>query len=317
LISVLIIGGPTGCGKNRLALHLARVIPCEIVNADSRQIYRDLVIGTNQPSIEEQKLVPHHLFGFLPPHELFSAAQFEKKAAAVVSEIQTRGNLPILVGGTGFYIKAFLKGTWSIPQRDPALKNRIEKIESRHPKHFLHRMLIRIDPSAATTIAPNDRYRVKRALEIYFQTGTKLTDHRQSLPDRFTACKVFVDQPQEILRINLRARVVNMLENGWVDEVKSLLNRYPEFESMPASGSLGYPEIIRYLKGGVELEELKNQIALKTWQYAKRQRTWFRNQDRFIRMDSHLQELHKMQESVLQCLRDKSSHVHNDFPGEV
>src|SRR5262249_33426839 len=153
----------------------------------SRQIYRDLIIGTNQPTAEEQRLVPHHLFGFLAPQEQFSAAQYEKKATAVFREIQSRGNLPILVGGTGFYLKAFLKGTWPIPQRDPALKNRIEKIESRHSKHFLHRMLIRIDPSAAATIAPNDRYRVKRALEIFFQTGTKLTDHRQNRPDRFQA----------------------------------------------------------------------------------------------------------------------------------
>jgi tRNA dimethylallyltransferase len=295
---VLILGGPTASGKSQAALEIASRYPAEIVNADSRQIYRDLVIGTDQPSDLEKKTTPHHLFSFLPPDQSFSVADYERIAYPTVQEILSRSKLPIIIGGTGFYIKAILRGTWSVPAKDPELRQRLKKIESQKGKEHLHKILQRLDPESSRKVPPADSYRVQRALEIYFQTGMK----KSEIPltkERFPAIKLFLDLSAIVLKTRIHERTALLFERGWIDEVRELLNRYPEFESMPASASLGYREIIQFLQDKISLEDCKDQIFRKTWQYARRQRTWFRNQDRFLSVESS-EKLQKIVDSVLQ-----------------
>lgn len=295
---VVILGGPTGSGKNQAALEIASRYPSEIVNADSRQIYRDLVLGTNQPSEQEKQSIPHHLFAFLPPEQLFSVADYERLAYPTLQEILARAKLPLITGGTGFYVKALLRGIWPVPARDPEIRDRLTKIEAEKGKEHVHNMLKRLDPESARTVASADSYRVLRALEIYFQTGLK----RSNIPqgnERFTAVKLFLDLPADQLKERIRVRTDLLFERGWIEEVHELLQRYPGFESMPASGSLGYKEIIRYLRGQISLDDCRDLVFRKTWQYARRQRTWFRNQDQFLSVQSP-EQLQKIVDSVLQ-----------------
>jgi tRNA dimethylallyltransferase len=296
--SVLILGGPTASGKSKAALEIASRHSAEIVNADSRQIYRDLVIGTNQPSDIEKQAAPHHLFSFLSPDQSFSVADYERVAYPTLQEILSKSKLPIITGGTGFYIKAILRGTWAVPAKDPELSDRLKKIEMTKGKEHLHKLLERVDPESARRVPAADSYRVQRALEIYFQTGMK----RSEIPlkkERFSAIKLFLDLSTDVLKTRIHERTALLFERGWIDEVRELLNRYPEFESMPASASLGYREIIHFLQGKISLEDCKDLIFRKTWQYARRQRTWFRNQDQFLSVESS-EKLQKIVDSVLQ-----------------
>lgn len=296
---LVILGGPTGSGKNKIALAIANRFPAEIVNADSRQIYRGLVIGTNQPTAVELESAPHHLYGFLEPDINFSVADYERTAMAVISGIRSRGRIPVIVGGTGFYIRALLKGTWPVPKHDPELRLRMRKIMGKRGKDHLYALLQRIDPVSATQISSNDSYRVMRALEIYFQSGRRRSEFKTETNDRIPAVKFFIDPAPGELQRQIEQRTRLMFEAGWVDEVRTLLERYPDFRDLPASRALGYPEILAYLSSKITLEESIAKVVQKTLQYAKRQRTWFRNQDQFERV-STVEELHKKLEFVLQ-----------------
>lgn len=295
---VLILGGPTGSGKNQAALEIASRYPAEIVNADSRQLYRDLVIGTNQPSKIEKQTVPHHLFSFLAPDQSFSMADYERLAYPTLQDILSRSKLPIVTGGTGFYIKAILRGIWSVPAKDPELRERLKKIESQKGKEHLHKVLQRLDPESSRSVHAADSYRVQRALEIYFQTGLKRSEIPQK-KERFSAIKLFLDLPADELKQRIQKRTELLFERGWIDEVRELLTRYTAFESLPAAASLGYREISQFLRGKMSLEDCKDQIFRKTWKYARKQRTWFRNQDQFLSVESS-EKLQKIVDSVLQ-----------------
>lgn len=298
-LTVIVLGGPTGSGKNRLALEIAQRFGGEIVNADSRQIYQGLALGTNQPSDAEMRMARHHLYGFLKPDEAFSVADYERRVLPTLREISARNRLPILVGGTGFYIRAALKGVWPVPAHDPDLRKRLRRIEGGRGKPHLHAILKRLDPQSAAGIPANDSYRVIRSLEIYLQTGKRRSEIQHRLQDRFAAHKYFLDVAPSLLESHIHSRTESMFEAGWADEVKGLLRTYPGFPSLPASRSLGYPEILSMLDGKLTFEQCKSQVIRKTLQYAKRQRTWFRNQDQFLPVSSS-QELHKKLDSVLQ-----------------
>ncbi len=278
---IVVIGGPTASGKNAVALALSRVVSCEFVNADSRQIYRGLTIGTNVPDQDELMKVPHHLFAFLEPSRSFSAADYEERAVSIIDEIFARGNLPVVIGGTGFYIKALLKGLWPVPPHDPDLRSRFKSLERTKGKEFLYRLLQRVDPDSARQISVNDVYRVIRAVEIFFQTGEKRSAFTEDRPDRWPALKFYLDPGQEVLQENIRRRTEWMFQRGWVQEVHELMQAYAGFEDMPAAASIGYREIVCFLRGDLALEQCKENIILQTRQYAKRQLTWFRNQDSF------------------------------------
>jgi tRNA dimethylallyltransferase len=298
-----LIGGPTAAGKSRVALQFAEEIPCEIVNADSRQIYRNLSIGTSQPDSQDLQQIPHHLYGFLEPTEFFTAADYERLASNVIAEIISRRKLPVLVGGTGFYMKAVLRGVWPVAARNDNLRTRLRKIQSRHHEQFLHKMLTRLDPLSAPEIAPPDTYRIIRALEIFFQTGVRRSELPRNQEERYQALKYYVDPGKAVLHKNIEVRTDLMLEQGWIDEVRFLMARYPDFEKLPAAKSLGYQEILRYLRGESTLSECKEAVITKTKQYAKRQLTWFRNQDQFQAIPSSV-PVHKIIETVIQWYRN-------------
>lgn len=300
---ILVLGGPTAAGKSKLALAIAAAIPCEIVNADSRQIYRHLTVGTSQPLPSDLRQVPHHLYAFLDPRESFTAADFERAASRLISEIGARRRLPLLVGGTGFYIRALLRGVWPVAPKNEELRTRLRRIAARHNKLFLHTMLLRLDPAAAASIAPPDTYRLIRALEIFFLTGVRRSELPNKLKERYSALKFYVNIARQQLHSNIEQRTELMFRRGWVEEVRALLKTYPEFEKLPAANSLGYREIIRYLNGEINAEECKNQIVLRTRQYAKRQLTWFRNQDDFLALSPEV-SLRKTVDSVLQWYRN-------------
>lgn len=296
---ILVIGGPTASGKNEIALAVARMVPAEFVNADSRQIYRHLAIGTNQPGPEQQTLVRHHLFGFLEPDVPFTAADYERLASSAVREVAGRGRLPVVVGGTGFYLRALLKGTWPVPAKDERLRSRLRRVEGRRGREFLHRMLKRLDSDSASRVPVNDVYRVIRALEIIFQSGQRQSTFRKDTEDRFNAVKVYLDVDRSRLNELIERRTVLMFEQGWLDEVRQLIEQYPDFEKMPASASLGYREIIRLLRGEMTLDACRQMIVTKTRQYAKRQSTWFRNQDQFFAVRT-AEDVYKKIETVLE-----------------
>lgn len=295
----MIIGGATGSGKSGLAMRIARAIPSEIVNADSRQVYRELVIGTSCPSESDRNEVPHHLFSFLPPGAEYSAAEFEKQAIPVLSHIRKRDRWAIVVGGTGFYIRALLRGVWTVPPKDPKLRERLLKIATQKGNSYFHRLLARVDPESATQIPRNDTYRMIRALEIYCLTGNRRSSFPHQQKQRFPALKFFIACDREQLEKRIRERMEDMFQRGWVEEVRQLLQKYPGFESFPASRALGYPEIVRHLKGEMDLQTCKQSVLQQTLRYAKRQATWFRNQDSFTSVSGE-SELHKIMNSVLQ-----------------
>lgn len=296
---ILVIGGPTASGKNEIALAIARMIPAEFINADSRQVYRHLPIGTNQPAPEQQALVRHHLFGFLGPEVPFTAAEYERLACDVVREIAGRGFLPVVVGGTGFYLRALLKGSWPVPPKNERLRARLRRVEGRRGRAFLHRMLKRLDADSASHVPVNDVYRVIRALEIIFQSGQRQSTFRKETEDRFNAVKVYLDVDRSRLNEAIERRTGLMFERGWVDEVRHLLELYPDFERMPASASLGYREIIHMLRGEMTPETCRQMIVTKTRQYAKRQLTWFRNQDHFFAARTP-EEVYKKLQTVIE-----------------
>ncbi len=305
MAGLIVIGGPTGSGKNALALQLAADCrDAEIINADSRQIYRGMRIGTNQPSDLELRAAPHHLYGFLEPSAEFNAADYERLAYPLAREICNRGKIAIVVGGTGFYIRALLKGVWPVPRQDPELRRRLRLIVKEKGESRLHRILQRLDPASAASIPAADSYRVLRAIERRLQSGRKRSDlQNSSMPDRFPAAlKICVQTDREQLKRNILQRTEKMFERGWVEEVSSLLNRYPGFERMPAARSLGYPEIIAHLSGALSLADCKARVVEKTNQYAKRQMTWFRNQDGFALLLPG-EKVYEKLDSVLQLKR--------------
>lgn len=270
------IVGPTGVGKTALSLDLAERFRGEIVNYDSVQVYRYLDIGTAKPTPEERRRVPHHLFDLLEPHEPFHAAAFVEKADRVIAEITSRGRLPILVGGTGLYLKALLHGLFPVEVPEELRKNLKERL-AREGLSSLYRELQEKDPEAAARIHPHDRVRILRALEVYYATGkpfSQLAREHGFRPRRYSALKIGLTLPREELYARLDRRVEEMLRSGLLEEVKKLLARYPP--DLKPLQSIGYRHLIAYLSGRLPLSEAVRLMKRDTRRYAKRQLTWFR-----------------------------------------
>lgn len=270
---LLVIGGPTGSGKSELALRLAEEIGGEIVNADSMQIYRGMDIGTAKPSAEERARVPHHLLDIVSPDVNFSASDFRREAAAAIADIEHRGKKAILVGGTGLYIRALLEGLVDSPTGDPELRRQFADLSGEE----LLRRLSLVDPETAFRLHPNDRVRIVRALEVFSQTGRPISafrsEHAFSGTYYHTLKMAIKVERQELYRRTDR-RVERMLQEGLVDEVRSLLALGYSRE-MKAMRSIGYKEITAYLAEETTLNEAVDLIKRDTRRYAKRQMTWF------------------------------------------
>jgi tRNA dimethylallyltransferase len=273
-VTVLILAGPTAVGKTALALELAERFDAEIVGADSRQVYRDMPIGTAAPTAAERASVPHHLIGFLDPSERYSAARFASDALVAIREIASRGKRALVVGGTGFYIRALAGDVALSNAYDPALRARLAREARVHPPAVLHAWLAARDPRRASEIPAGDRYRVLRALEIALtRNAAESPGRRESLRAAgIPALKLVLDLDDAELDGRIERRVDAMLERGFVLEAQRV------GDGAVAADAVGYPHALAYLRGWCSTAELRALLVRATRRYAKRQRTWFRSE---------------------------------------
>ena len=272
----VVLVGSTASGKSLVALDLAERLGGEIVGADSRQIYRGLEIGTEAPTVQDCARVPHHFVSFLDPAHGYSAGRYGKEARASVLEIESRGRLPIVAGGSGLYVRALLQGLFHGPARDDAIRARLTERIREEGLESLRQELGRVDPEALEAILPGDPVRVIRALEVHELTGRPISAlRRERAPEPFPALLFGLRWSRPALAERIASRLDRQLARGFLDEVRTLLEAgLPE--DAPGPRTLGYREIIPHLHGEYSLEEARRRIALKTRQLAKRQETWFR-----------------------------------------
>jgi len=273
------IAGPTASGKTALAVEAAKAVGGEVVNFDSVQIYREIEIATAKPTEEEKQGIPHHLIDYVDPRVNYTAADWARDAAAKIQEIEGRGKAVVLVGGTGFYLRTLLNPLFESPRTDAELRRRLQGLkEEKGPEH-LHRLLSRVDPDSAGSLFPRDYVRVIRALEVYFQTGEKLSERRSDRmpPPEFAARTrvFFLAPPREELYRRIDRRTKNHFAAGLVDEVIALRAAGID-DSTNALGSHGYRRVCEYLRSERTLASAVERTKQDVRNYAKRQLTWFR-----------------------------------------
>ncbi len=274
---LIVIVGPTGSGKSELALQVAERFDGEVVGCDSLQVYRGFDVGTAKLPLSQRRGIPHHLIDILDPGELFSAGEYARRARAVLQEIRDRQQVPIVAGGTGFYLRALLEGLSSGPQRDEALRKDLLEREQKHTG-TLHRLLTRLDREAASRIHPNDENKTLRALELRLLRHAPATSQGPPEPlAGFRVRKIGLNPPREQLNDRLNLRLRSMFEQNLEEEVRGLLARGVSPQSKPFE-SLGYKETLLWITGELQKEQALEAAQIATRQYAKRQRTWFRRE---------------------------------------
>jgi len=280
---VILLAGPTAVGKTQLALEIAHRLGTEIINCDSMQVYRYMEIGTAKPTPEERALVPHHLLDVADPDEPFDAASYAELARPVIESLQNRGKMPLVVGGTGLYMKVLTRGICPAAPRHPAIREQLRRELEEHGLERLHQELGRVDPEAGRRLHPHDRQRVLRALEVQRLTGIPLScwqsQHRfqQTI---YRTVKIFLYRDRNVLYERINRRVRQMLEQGLVAEVRRLLamGYGPELKSMQA---VGYKQLAAHLLGACPLASAVSDMERATRHYARRQLTWFRGDPEF------------------------------------
>lgn len=277
---VLAIVGPTATGKSALGMALAERLSGEIVNADALQVYRGFDIGTAKPGAGERERVPHHLIDILEPHEPYSAGEFARRAREAIGEIEGRGRLPIVVGGSGLYLRALFQGISPMPPGDPEVRRRLQERLEEEGLPALVQELWRLDPATAARLKPGDTQRVLRALEVFLAAGRPLSAFIAEQPfgtQRIAAIHVGLTVPRGILYDQIAGRVSRMLEEGWLEEVAGLL-RQGLSPDLPAFQAIGYRQLVRHLIGDGSLDEAVGETIKATRRFAKRQETWFRKE---------------------------------------
>jgi tRNA dimethylallyltransferase len=274
---LLVIAGPTGVGKTAAAVALAARMPIEVVSADSRQVYRGMDIGTAKPTREERAAVAHHLIDVTDPDDRYHAARFAREARAAIETIRSRGHLPVVVGGTGLYIRALVRGLDPAPPADPAFRRELAEWAVREGGAALHARLAREAPAMAHRLHPNDHVRIVRALEL-LRAGAPVGEAQRRWRDtpeaEDTVFSVGLTLPRDVLAARLRARAAAMIADGLADEVRSLLARGYD-PSLPAMQGIGYRELVLVLGGEISEAEALRRMQRDTVRYAKRQWTWF------------------------------------------
>jgi len=277
---VLAVLGPTASGKSALGLALAERRGGEIINCDSTAVYRGFDIGTDKVPLEARRGIPHHLIDIADPTEVYTAAQFARDAASCIRDIQARGRLPILVGGTGFYYRALTRGLFPGPGADEKLRARLDRVAERRGVECLHRMLGRVDPESAARIMPRDRKRLVRALEVYFSTGRPLTAHFEATSSPIADCAVTAVAlriPAALTAERVARRVDEQFARGIVREVRELLAGGVPPTARPFGG-LVYRQVMEMLQGVRGESETRALIVQENRRYARRQLIWFRKE---------------------------------------
>lgn len=287
-LELIVIGGPTASGKSALAMKLAETRPIEILSADSAQVYRGLDIGTAKPSAADRRAVPHHLVDVCELDEGFDAGRFVAEAAPLVEAIRGRGAMPVVVGGTGLYIRALIYGLVELPTGDPSLRAELRAWQAARAPGALHGRLEEVDPESAARIHANDLVRIIRALEVHRVSGRKMSEVQREhgvagRPPRYEALQVAVAPDRAVLYARIDRRVDAMFELGWLDEVRALLDAGADPDWQPLA-TLGYRHLLDHLLGrgsAPSLEEARRLIKRDHRRYAKRQLTWLRRQPAF------------------------------------
>jgi tRNA dimethylallyltransferase len=318
IIPLLVIAGPTGVGKTQVAIALAEQIGGEIVGADSRQIYRYMDIGTAKPTSAERARIPHHLIDIRNPDEDYSAADYAKDASAVIGDIHARGKIPLLVGGTGLYIHAVLYGIFEGPGRDEAFRNDMYTLAKQHGAEYVHQRLSQIDPETARRLHPHDLVRIVRALEVHHLTGKPISEQQASATApiaQYHSCFIVLTAQRDILYARINARVEQMIQQGFIEEVQGLLRR-GYHTTLNAMNSVGYKEMVGYLAGKHDLPSTITLMQRNTRRYAKRQLTWFRQYQESVWICPETNE--PIDDSVSRCLtlisrwqQDTSNSLHS------
>ncbi len=276
---IIVIVGPTASGKSDLAIKIARKFNGEIVSADSRQIYRDMNIGTAKPTKKELATIPHYLIDIKNPNQNYTVAEYKRDAIKAINKIIKKKKLPILTGGTGLYIKALIDNL-NIPEVAPDMKLRkkLEKEIERHGLKYLFEKLINIDPEAAYIVDPNNPRRIIRALEIAVKTKKPFSAQRNVGKPLFNFIEIGIKWPKDVLDKRINKRVDLMIKNGLIKEVENLVKKYGQKHQ--SFDAIGYREIIGYLDGKITFKETVELIKKNTRNYAKRQITWFKKDKR-------------------------------------
>lgn len=286
----LAIMGPTASGKTRLAVELAKALDGEVISVDSALVYRGMDLGTAKPDAEERQGIPHHLIDILDPAEAYSTGRFREEALALMEGITARGRLPILAGGTMLYFNALFHGLSALPSADPEIRRQIDAEADVRGWPALHKELARIDPAAAARIHPNDPQRIQRALEVFRLTGVPLTllcAEAKSPALSFDIAKLILAPPDRaMLHERIRLRFLDMLERGFVEEVRGLRDRGDLHADLPSIRAVGYRQVWAYLEGEYDRETMIERAIVATRQFAKRQFTWLRRDDSAARFDS-------------------------------
>ncbi|MBK8947145.1 MAG: tRNA (adenosine(37)-N6)-dimethylallyltransferase MiaA [Ignavibacteriae bacterium] len=300
-LKVLIIVGPTCSGKTTLGIKLAQKLNSEIISADSRQIFKLLNIGTAKPTETELNLVKHHFINKLNPDEIYNVSKFEKDSLEIINNLHKQNKIPIVVGGSGLYIKAIVDGIFDEVDIDENYRTELLEKRKQFGNEYLYEMLNKIDEKTASNLLPQNWKRIIRALEVFHLTGKPIWEFHisQSRNLNLDFIQIGLNWQREILYKNIEARVDLMIENGLINEVKSILN-LGYGKSLNSLNTVGYKEIIDYLEDKISLERAIELIKRNTRRYAKRQLTWFRKDDRITWFDvSSEKSLEKICDKIL------------------
>ncbi len=294
---IICLMGPTASGKTNLAIRLVQQFPLEIISVDSAMVYRGMDIGTAKPSFDILKLAPHRLINIREPENAYSAANFRDDALKEIADITRHKKIPLLVGGTMLYFRALQQGLSHLPSANPTLRKKLAKEAAELGWPALHERLTRVDSEAAARIHPHDSQRIQRALEVYEETGKRLSLWQQESGEALSGYQIYnfavAPKDRAILHDRIALRFKHMLANGFIEEVQRLWNRGDLNMEMPSIRSVGYRQVWDYLQGHLTYEEMQERGIIATRQLAKRQLTWLRSWPNVVWFDSEADDVYE------------------------
>lgn len=306
---IIAVVGPTASGKSALGISLALALSGEIINCDSVQVYQQIEIATAKLPLSERLGIPHHLIDFISPEINYTAGEWARRAADTINDIEARKRTPLLVGGTGFYLRALRRPFFVSPPTDSDLRERLNQIRERHGAEHLHRLLNRIDPLAAAQLYPRDWPRVQRAIEVFLQTGASIAAQQERRPEPPESTRrlriLALNPPRAELYRRINERTEQHFAAGLVEEVRNLLDKNVPAESN-ALGAHGYRRVVEFLRGQRDLQSAIEQTKLDVRHYAKRQLTWFRHEPD-VEWFEGFGEDEALQAKVLNAIREKTA----------